>query len=543
MLCRDSATKTITINKRNMKEFFDKLRQIYIPFVLISIGFILIYTFLHWLLFIKAGIPLKEEIIKIWLPFGLPWIPILIWFRPNLKLLHFKNNNTSFGYLFLAWFTIAVPTIISQEYLVTTIGKLTQLDNIAQIFQHEKTKYYSLKKYYIDKQHIFVQNTALVTGRYNENFNMHIYVVMPILENNTDIFKSDNKYWLGKKYSKQISNRLSNQEKNYEYKVFSEESKKEFDKTDFGNFTYLELIGNTEDRDEFYNALKKLGKNSTVNKIVFEANTEPFEARNGKKFNWIFASLGIGLLTFFIFLLFPKFQKSKLKKLKNGKTKKDIDLKEILVFFIPKKGFYITPIIIDLNLLIYIIMVFTGLGLVSFKGADLLNWGANFRPLIINGQWWRLLTSTFLHGGLMHIFANMFGLLFVGIFLEPILGKTKYLFVYLITGILASIASIWWHDATISVGASGAIFGLYGFFLACLLLKIFPPDFGKAFLTSILVFVGFNLLMGFTGGIDNAAHIGGLGSGFIVGLTMSWQLKKQLNKEKKKNKRYTKIRK
>src|SRR5690606_16266500 len=150
-------------------------------------------------------------------------------------------------------------------------------------------------------------------------------------------------------------------------------------------------------------------------------------------------------------------------------------------------------------------------------------------PLTTDGQWWRLLTSTFLHGGLMHILANMYGLLFVGIFLEPLLDKKKYMLVYLTTGILASVASIWWYDATVSVGASGAIFGLYGFFLACLLLKVFPPDFGKAFLTSTLVFVGFNLLMGFTGGIDNAAHIGGLVCGFILGLIMSGQLNTKNN--------------
>src|SRR5690606_40764354 len=108
--------------------------------------------------------------------------------------------------------------------------------------------------------------------------------------------------------------------------------------------------------------------------------------------------------------------------------------------FIPKEGFYVTPIIINLNLLIYIIMVFAGLGLVSFKATDLLNWGANFRPLTTDGQCWRLLTSTFLHGGLMHILTNMNGLLFVVIFLEPLLDKKKYMLVYLTTGILASVA-------------------------------------------------------------------------------------------------------
>lgn len=508
-----------------MKGLADKLRLIYKPFVLIAIGFILSYTLLHWLLFIKTGVPLKEDIVKFWLPFGLPWIPILIWLRPRIKLLNFKNHNASFGYQFLASIAIAIPTIIAQEYLVTATGKLTQLDNISQITISEQTKYYSLKNYYIDKQHIAVQNTASVTGKHDENFNMLIYVAMPILENNADTLKSEQKYWLGKEYNERISNRLSDQEKDDKYKVFAEKCQKEFEETDFGKFTYLEVIGNTEDHDEYNNALKKSNQNTFADNIVFEAKTEPFKARNGKKLTWIFGSLGIGLFAFFIFLLFPKFQESKLEKFKSGKIQKDTDFKEMLEFFIPKKGFFVTPIIINLNLLIYMAMVISGLGLVSFKGSDLLNWGANFRPLTTDGQWWRLLTSTFLHGGLMHILANMYGLIFVGIFLEPLLGAKKYAFVYLLTGILASVASIWWYDATVSVGASGAIFGLYGFFLASLLLKVFPPDFGKAFLASTLVFVVFNLLMGFTGGIDNAAHIGGLLSGFILGLIMSRQLK------------------
>ncbi|MBK8141395.1 MAG: rhomboid family intramembrane serine protease [Chitinophagaceae bacterium] len=192
---------------------------------------------------------------------------------------------------------------------------------------------------------------------------------------------------------------------------------------------------------------------------------------------------------------------------------------------IPKEGFFITPIIMNLNILIYLIMVIAGLGVVSFKGIDLLHWGANYRPYTTNGQWWRLLTSIFLHGGLMHIIANMVGLLFVGIFLEPLLGRKKYLTVYLLTGILASVTSLWWHTAKVSIGASGAIFGLYGLFLAFMLLKVFPKEFSKAFLASTLIFVGYNLLMGLAGGIDNAAHIGGVISGFIIGLILTPSLK------------------
>ena len=134
-------------------------------------------------------------------------------------------------------------------------------------------------------------------------------------------------------------------------------------------------------------------------------------------------------------------------------------------------------------------MVFAGLGFISFNGQDLLKWGANFRPSTIYGEWWRLLTNTFLHGGLMHLLSNMFGLLFVGTFVEPILGRTRFLIIYLVTGILASCASIWWYAATVSIGASGAIFGLYGLFLGLLLTKVFPPDFSKAFLITTLILI------------------------------------------------------
>lgn len=511
-----------------MKGINDKLKIIYKPFLLIAIGFILTYTFLHWALFIKAGIPLKEDIVKFWLPLVLPFIPILIWLGPRIKLLHFKNDNGSFGFHFLACLAIAIPTIIAQEYLVTATGKLTVVDNVTQIEKSEKTKYYSLRNYYIDKQRIAVRNTASVTGKHNEDFNMLIYIALPIFENISDTTKTACKFWLGKVYNERISNRLSDQEKDIKYKMFAEQKQKEFEETNFSDFKYLEVIGNTEDHDEFNKAIEKSEIVKGNQQLVFEAKTEPFENRNGKKLEWIFGSLAIGVLAYFIFLLFPKFQENQLEKFKSGKIEKDTDIKEMLDFFIPKEGFYITPIIINLNLLVFIAMIVGGFGFVSFKGDDLLRWGANFKPVTTDGQWWRLLTNTFMHGGLMHILANMYGLLFVGIFLEPLLGKTKYLLIYLTTGILASGASIWWYDATVSVGASGAIFGLYGFFLATLLLKVFPPDFGKAFLTSTLVFVGFNLLMGFTGGIDNAAHIGGLVSGFVIGLIMSRQLKQQV---------------
>ena len=131
----------------------------------------------------------------------------------------------------------------------------------------------------------------------------------------------------------------------------------------------------------------------------------------------------------------------------------------------------------------------------------------------------RLVTSMFLHGGLMHLAMNVYGLLFAGMFLEPMLGSGRFASAYLITGTIGSMASAIFHDATVSVGASGAIFGLYGVLIVLMLRrKSDVPTAGNSLLISVLIFVGFNLFMGsIVGGIDNAAHLGGLVSGMLFG--------------------------
>ncbi|BAU53443.1 rhomboid family intramembrane serine protease [Mucilaginibacter gotjawali] len=189
----------------------------------------------------------------------------------------------------------------------------------------------------------------------------------------------------------------------------------------------------------------------------------------------------------------------------------------ILSLFWPSKGYFITPIIVDLNILIYILMVISGVDFMSPNTKDLLNWGANFRPSTLNGEWWRLLTNVFLHIGLLHLLFNMYALVYIGLLLEPYLGKLRFLAAYILTGIVASTTSLYMHDATVSAGASGAIFGMYGVFLAMLTTNFIEKSARKAMLTSILVFVAYNLMNGMKGGIDNAAHVGGLLSGFIIG--------------------------
>lgn len=202
------------------------------------------------------------------------------------------------------------------------------------------------------------------------------------------------------------------------------------------------------------------------------------------------------------------------------------NFKGFLSIFIPRNGYFITPILLNLNLLVFIIMVLMGVNAFNPDGESLVRWGANFKPITTNGEPWRLLTNCFLHIGFFHLLMNMYALVYIGAMLEPYLGKTRFIAAYLLAGLGASAASLWWYDLTISAGASGAIFGMYGVFLALLTTDLIHKDIRKSILTSISIFVGYNLLNGLKGGIDNAAHIGGLLSGVVIGYAMMPSIKK-----------------
>lgn len=209
-------------------------------------------------------------------------------------------------------------------------------------------------------------------------------------------------------------------------------------------------------------------------------------------------------------------------KLPPATTKEKIG--SFFAIFKPVEGYFITPILINLNILVFIIMVCSGVNAFEPTTEDLISWGANFRPATLDGQWWRLLTNCFLHIGVFHLLMNMYALIYIGILLEPHLGKFKFLSAYLITGLVASVTSLWWHDLTVSAGASGAIFGMYGVFLVLLSTDLIEKETRKALLTSITIFVGYNLIYGLKGGIDNAAHIGGLIAGLIIGYAYTFNL-------------------
>lgn len=183
---------------------------------------------------------------------------------------------------------------------------------------------------------------------------------------------------------------------------------------------------------------------------------------------------------------------------------------------------YVTAGIIGINILVYIIMF----GICSYNQRRAIEaWGGLFWPYVTRDhEYWRLVTSMFIHSGISHLFNNMLLLFFIGEYVEDYVGHWKFAGIYFLSGIIADLVSMGYNifnnNMVLSIGASGAIFGIVGALAGFIFLS-------KGMIKDItgprlVVFIGLSILSGLqTEGVDNMAHIGGLLSGFLIALLLT----------------------
>lgn len=179
------------------------------------------------------------------------------------------------------------------------------------------------------------------------------------------------------------------------------------------------------------------------------------------------------------------------------------------IFFYGKPFFLY--IFLGINLIMFYILELNG---GSTSPATLIEFGAKYNPAIIEGEWWRIVTSMFLHVGFLHLFMNMLALFYLGTAVERIYGSTRFLIIYFMAGIAGGVASFV-LNTHVAAGASGAIFGLFGALLYFGLnhKKLFFRTMGwnLLFIIAINIFIGITIPQ-----IDNGAHMGGLIGGFLA---------------------------
>ena len=195
-----------------------------------------------------------------------------------------------------------------------------------------------------------------------------------------------------------------------------------------------------------------------------------------------------------------------------------VSLQDMLRARLPR--LIVTPAILVVIVAVFLAMVAAS-GEIGFSPQTLDRWGAQVAPKIAIGQWWRLLTAMWLHANPLHLGLNALFLWRFGSYVERLLGHVVFLIIYVLSGVVASIVSLQFHANGLSVGASGALFGLVG-----VLLMVAMTSRGSGVLGDMLAelrpnlmsVVTTNLMLGFLiQGIDNAAHLGGIGGGLVFG--------------------------
>ena len=466
------------------------------------------------------GVELKNLYWEIVIPMVFPIIPVAIWLRPRMRILKFRrrNDDRQFLFLMIAITAMVVPSIVAQVSVPKALADLHHIASVEDIDPDHPKRYYQLSEELVLEGIPGMHADVRASGRFRQFLDINLYFVLPFIEpgSNPD---SRTRYWYGIKHHRQISNRLGAEEKQRLYNSAFEAALAEVAAHNFNDQDYLEVVQASNDRDNFRKAVQhRTGVSWEENTVVLIAAEDTFAERTRGGIGEVFLSCAIGFAAFLLLLLWPRYDPQELERQRRGEMPKGEISGDFKELFIPRNEFFAAPILLDAIILVYLIQLFSGVHPVYPTPAELLEWGANRRSETMGGEWWRLITNLFLHGGIIHLLLNAVGLLLAAVFVEPVYGRWKLFFIYFASGICGSLASIWWYENTVSVGASGAIFGLFGAISALAVMGVL--SFRD--LAWLWVYVGLNLLFGLAGGIDNAAHLGGLIAGLLLGVLLQW---------------------
>ena len=527
---RRPATRDTPSPKRGRGAFVtaigNKLVHIFLPLLFLAVAFVALYSLADWFLVAPGLVPLDEEVANFWLPFFLGATLMGFLIAPRLRVLkRIRKTDIPALCALIAVAVLVAPTLFAQSYIATASGAITHVKSADMIPSAPRTKYYAADSVCIDRQNPVVRRENTIDGQHNENLRFKLYVLVPVCRT------SGRPVWVGLTYTHSVASSDDDEVKDAEYHDFLEQSQKDLGAFDPAIIRYFEVLGRTADRRSYEKALQNERVPEHALAIILIPHKDNFEDRNGQNLPWVFYSFAIAAGAFLLVLLIAPLDREKLAEARKPRRERtDAEPSFLFAFLVPHRDSYGLPILIDINLAVFLAMVFSGLGVMSFQTDDLIAWGGNYGPDVHGLGVYRLISSQFLHGGIEHIMGNMYGLMIGGLFLSPVIRKAGLIVCYLVCGLGGAIASLVVHPSTVSFGASGAIMGLWGILLVLALLR--DKRIGAArwlIVVNCLIFAGLTFAQGFAvPGIDNAAHVGGFATGVVIGLPMllfSWGAK------------------
>ncbi len=451
---------------------------------------------------------------QFWLPGIIAFVLWLLILRDRIRVLEIPNkrDNGYFNTHSVVVLAVALPVCLSQFFLERTVSVNSKIQNVLEIKPENKLENYQIKTINWYDQSIHIIPTAEISGRYNQNLDYYCYVVAPMF------YSGDTMVWAGKRYNTSLKTSDSDETKQSAWIALQENSLNDFPQEIREEGLYLFLVPESASKKQYLKAIHKNYLLKDKTHVIYEFSDTYDRSEAHVFFIWIISLILLAVIMLAVFAYYFPPNKALLNKYRKGldiSSVDDLELREFLLLKSSAKG---SAIILYLNVMVMLYMVAINISAFSPHADDLLQLGALRDKEVWNGDYWRLITYQFLHAGIIHLVNNLVLITLFGALIESVMNTWKYVGMYLFTGVVAGIGSLYLNENTVAVGASGALFGIFGWFVTTSV--VFKNKLEtSAYLPLIIIMAAVNLLFGFImPNVDNAGHIFGFIGGIIAGV-------------------------
>lgn len=459
-----------------MKDFWQKTIRIYLPFLLVSLTTIIGYSYFRWYFDIRNDF-LKIDVVYLdyVLPIIISILVMLLFCKPGIKLLEpfvlkedddesdeIQTNNYSIGLLYIGIFTIGISTILAQSYLFESAKKLHRIETVNEIKSTRNFDYYKIKNYSISKDN--GSNYFMIS--YNSSGHKKIeainFIVAPLIDSTKQYEPTNNKYWAANNYLI----RLPKSEKIEDYLTESKIQNKWYWRfyisSKSADYNYFNIVSKSSDRKKYLKIIDRLQKvKSQDSPIILTPVIENWVKNPDEKFALTLNTFIVGNIIFIILLILTEFKK------KESTASKDFNhgLNTIV------KRFGVSLPIYGIATFVYILMLFRGASFSDIMPETIIKWGAARQTEVLEGEYWRLLTSIFISNGFMQLSFLITIAAVVFSYIKKYMRNITILILFIIFGVVGNLLEIMNYKMLIVTGTYYSILGMYIVALAILLFK------------------------------------------------------------------------
>lgn len=504
-----------------MNSYFFKIKRIVLPGLGVLLAAAAGYGLLVWvLLFGLPAVPVKKEVLQAYLPMVLGSLVFLFALSKRFRIIY-ENPSAQMGWRgwlqMLTWFAVLAVMILSYHYVHKRFAVLADVADAGQIDNRSVTGYYRIADWSVQTGRMgsYTENRT-IPKRSGSDVRFTVYVVFPFAESGNA--------WYALDYSKTVG-RGSDQRLQQEYTDFLKECDRKIARHDFARYPVFEKVPPSDDRDGFLRAIEQTAGSAPAEArevVILRPLPGGYPGQNGANPCWIFFTLGIWLTAMLPLLYFAplnsRLVNADLTLRKTGQNDDDGFLGPVRSVLLPGKRNWPVALMVDAILIYFVVMFIGGVNPLSSSSQELFEWGALRSASLRDGEWWRVVTSMFMHANVLHLVGNLIGLGVAAFFGIGLFKAGKTAVIFLISGVCAGTVAAWAFDG-IYVGASGAVMGLMGAILAVYICYRKSLD-ERDGLWWIAGTAALTLLMGIQAGISNTAHVVGLLTGAVLGLLL-----------------------